>query len=376
MNTTHIVNGTLTHSTFVRDNVIGFSFSMAVHVVAFVLVTVVFLGNRSYIIFVPGTCVTGGDRKKADELRARSILNWMLFLSIVYMALRAVTTAIDIAGTMHAKGGLRYIGRVSTACNIMLNQMLIVIISMLIGLWMKVAFLWFDDDNTPARLVRILLAVFISVVNVLCAMSMVSAAIIYIIGPEAGAKVFMGGYYSNGVWGYTVSLILVAVLGFVFGVYITIQMYVSAKKASGAGGSWRTNTIVRNRIVSMVKISVIMVFMFVGVNTRIIGLIMVFVGAPRYLLALANRSIPDFLFMLSLVLLFQPFRLGRWVRPLTNIRKINLSPNGGRIAPGISEDEVTQQADAQPKEVGAAAEDEWHDIELNAEPKPQPEVNE
>jgi hypothetical protein len=340
-------------------NAASYAISSFLYIVSMVLMMIVFVGNKSYVMFMPKRCLGSNGRKK----RTRHMMNCIIFLFLVYQAGRFVGSILDIAGEFFAHHPqLKYIGRTSVAYQVLLNQLLLAIISMMVLVWFDLGTFWFFVKTVLCKVTpdvfRICLLVLLITINLLSLTSAVIVSIVNMLGPEHGKTLFNVGFRYNVTINYPISMGIVCLLGlFICGFIITIMIrHVRAMKKNEVTEITNKDGVVEKvrfssgakhtkTIVTMIKLLVAMLCIFVALSIRIIGLVLVFEGVAQYLWSTFNNSIPDFLVNLAITPTFWPFAihlpyLGSVFKPLTNIRSLNSRDSDAQLNPASSDEDT------------------------------------
>jgi hypothetical protein len=366
-NATNATAGPHGHTSDNVDNVISYCVTLGLYGVSFVLLLTAFLYNYSYVIFVPSQC---GNRSTTslDTYRTRFTMNWALFLFVTYQLLRILGTGLDTIGEFflwHPRA--MYVSRVSTSIQIFHNQLLLVIISMLVVMWLDIGASLFQSKRVSFETVRITTIGVIVTLNVINVVSCVIGAVANIMGPERNLRFLFGGFLYNIASTYSAVLLALGVLSAGHCIHLLIRIHQSnarlvgldtSPENGGLGGrvTKQTRATVQKRTYLMVRMTISLFFVFVGMATRLVGLGLVVGSAPKFLYSAFNNGLPDFFVMIAVLFIFWPFAIGSFFKPLTNIRSLNRRNSDGQIAPPSSDEDTAPSHDAGDVELGDKAE--------------------
>jgi hypothetical protein len=249
--------------------------------------------------------------------RTRAILNWALLLSIMYILSRMISEGLIIAGYVRTMGKERIIAGLGEATSILVDQFYMVPLSVIIILWTRVAFSLISDETTKReRIMQHILYASILILNSIGFVDVILSATIVLIGKQnfqKHPKTYQMISFRVGPSVHATCIILLTLIAVIMGIILIIMIYRDIKSSSYKSEEKR------QKMLTIIKSSITMLFLFMAVNIRSVGLLLVVINMPLYAWSLLTRGASDFFGLTAVVILFWSFRVPKIWTPIIRI---------------------------------------------------------
>jgi hypothetical protein len=287
--------------------------------IVLLLLLLVFIGNRSFVMFLPKkTLLSSKLGSKMRRYRTRAILNWALLLSIMYILSRMISEGLILAGYVRTMGKERIIARLGEATSILVDQFYMIPLSVIIILWTRVAFSLISDETTKReRIMQYILYASILILNSISFVAVTLSATIVLIGKQdlqKHPKAYQMISFRVGPSIHATCIILLTLIAVIMGIILIIMIYRDIKSSTSYNSEEK-----RQKILTIIKSSITMLFLFLAVNIRSAGLLLIVINMPLYVWSLLTRGTSDFFGLTAVVILFWPFRVPKIWTPIIRI---------------------------------------------------------